>query len=172
MLCAGTYERLVSTGRATGGRRCAGAEGKRHIPRVEAAHVVVALHAGVDDATGLLLLHDATGIGLVDPVREAPHGRGDALELDAAAGDAGEGRDEVRIPSLVVEEDDGIVEPAVELVLKRLDGAHGALELAVAREHDDGGILARRVHVGFATARGKGRVERDGRARNVEALDV
>ena len=142
------------------------------LPRVEPTHVVVALHPGIHDASSLLLLHDAPRLGLVHPRREAPHLGRNGFELDLAAGNLGQGVDEVLVPRLVVQEDDRVMEPTVELPFQGRHGRDGSLELAVARQHYNGGILATGVDVRLLASDGERFVQGLRRPLDLEAIDV
>lgn len=96
---------------------------------------------------------------LVHPVGEEPLVLRDVVEEGLGARARVEGLDEGVAPGLVVEEDDGILEPLVEVALEALDGPPGLLDLLVPGQHDDGGILTGGVDVGFSTRAVKGDVE-------------
>ena len=94
---------------------------------VEAAHVVVAFHAAVHD--GLIALFAGSflrdvGVG---PVRVAPVVGGDFAEFDGGGGGVPDGFFEGRVEVAVVEEDVGVVEPAVEMALDALDALDHAI---------------------------------------------
>ena len=101
-------------------------------PRVEATHVVIALHAAIHDG-GVTLLGDTLGGDtMVDPVGISPHAGIDLTKLDGAAGVVDNGVLEGGVEVAIVEEDVGIVEPSIEVTLDGLDGLDDAFEFLVA----------------------------------------
>jgi len=113
---------------------------------------VVALHAAVHDG-GVALLGDALLGDLgVNPVREAPHVGTDLAKLDGTRGIVRYGVLEGLAEVAIVEEDVGVVVPAVEVALDRLDGLDDAVQLRVTREDDECGIGARLARVGLEAA--------------------
>ncbi len=85
--------------------------------RVETAHVMVTFHAAVHNGL-ITLLPDAFACNfLVDPVRISPHTRIDLPKFDRRACVIGNGFFERRVEIAVVEEDVGVVEPAIEVTL-------------------------------------------------------
>ncbi|KAB8337282.1 hypothetical protein FH972_021583 [Carpinus fangiana] len=135
------------------------------VAALEAAHVVVGLASGVGHAPALHVAHALArrlALALAHPRRPAPHVLRDLLEGGGARDLLAQGPHEARVPGGVVEEDDGVVEVAVELSLERADGCDGAVKVAVASQHDDGGILAWCVAgcvILILAAEGKGRIE-------------
>lgn len=148
------------------------------VSALEAAHVVVAFFASVGQATSFHLLHGPTSgvaFSLTHPRRPAPHVRRNLLKGDVARHLLSQCANEAWIPGHVVEEDDRIVELAVELALDAADGCDGAVEILVARQHDNCGILARAVPgsiVLVLAAAGKGRVKRRARSGYVKGANV
>lgn len=120
---------------------------------------MVCLLAGVEDAVVPLALDARSRAVLVHPLGEEPLLLRHVVEDGLGARARVEGLYEGVAPGLVVEEDDGVAEPLVEVALEALDGPLGLLDLLVARQHDNGGILTGGGHVGLSTRAVKGDVE-------------
>lgn len=125
------------------------------IPRVEAAHVVITLHATIHDG-GITLLSDALlGNFVVDPVGEAPHGVINFTELDIPAGVVHDGVFEVLVKVAVVQEDVGVVPPPVEMTLNGLDGLDDAVKLLISGKDNKSGVCSGAGGVDVHTPGGK-----------------
>lgn len=99
----------------------------------------------------------------------------DALEEGRGACRGIEGELEPVAPGLVVEEHDRVPEPAIKALLDAANRASGLLGLFVARQHNDGGILARGFwgrRWGFLARRVKGCVQLARWYGNTEARGV
>lgn len=122
------------------------------IPRVESAHGVVTFHATVHDS-GVTLLSDTLLCDLgVDPVRETPHVRANLAELDGSGSVVLDGVLEGVVEVAIVQEDVGVVIPAVEVALDGLDGLDDTVQLLVSGEDDEGAIDAGLAGVGLEAA--------------------
>ena len=135
------------------------------LARVEAAHLMVRFHACVEDVFASLLFVAYFGRSLVDEIGVIPHGFRDDFETDIAGRDGAQLLDEFVSPGLVIEEDDRIVEPLVELQIPRLNGLLCTCQVLVPCEHDGRGLLPRRSNVWFLTCCCEGSVEWLERAR-------
>lgn len=107
---------------------------------VEATHVVVALHASVHDSLVALLADTLLGDVLVGPVRVAPVFRADLAEFDGGGGVVEDGLAEGGVEVAVVEEDIGVVEPAVEVTLDGLERFDHAVQLLIPGQDHEGGV--------------------------------
>lgn len=110
------------------------------IPRVEAAHEVVALQSTVHDGIVALLVDAFLGNLGVDPVGIPPHVRTNLTELDSGLGVVLDRLLERLVEVAIVEENIGVVVPTVEVALDRLHGLNNTLQLLVSGENDEGGI--------------------------------
>jgi hypothetical protein len=125
------------------------------VPRVEAAHVVITLHATIHDG-GITLFSDALlGDFVVDPIGETPHGAIDFAKLDLPAGVVEDGVFEVLVKVAVVQEDIRVVPPPVEMTLNRLDGLDDTVELLISGEDNKGGVCSGTGVVDVHTSGGK-----------------
>jgi len=95
----------------------------------EAAHVVVALLAVVNDVSLTLVLYGGTRGGDVGVIGKPPHARRQDLKGGVSADDFSHLGLEFIGPRLVVEEDDRVVVPAVEGVLEALDAVPCLIEI-------------------------------------------
>ena len=92
--------------------------GMREIPRIEATHVMVALHATVHDRCISLFPDPFTGHIFVDPIRISPHAGIDLAELYRRASVILNGRFELITKVAVVEKDIRIMKPAIEVTFE------------------------------------------------------
>ena len=83
----------------------------------------------------------------INPVREAPHVGSNLAELDVGRRVVSDDLLEVIVEVAVVEKDVGVVIPAVEVALDRLDGLDDAIQLLVSGEDDERGIGAGRAGI-------------------------
>ena len=90
------------------------------LPRIETAHVVVALKTAVHDSIIALLSDAFLGDLGVDPVGQTPHLRANLTKLNRARSVVAYCFLERLVELAVVEEDVGVIEPAVEVTLDRL----------------------------------------------------
>lgn len=120
---------------------------------------MVRLLAGIEDAVVPLALYARSRPVRVHPLGEEPLLLGHVVEECLGARARVEGLYEVLAPGLVVEEDDGIAEPLVEVAFEALDRPLGLVDLLVPGQHDNGGILTGRVDVGLSARAVKGDVE-------------
>ena len=113
---------------------------------------MIAFHATVHDSC-VTLLRDTLLRDLgVNPVRETPHVRANLAELDGSRGVVLDGVLEGVVEVAIVQEDVGVVVPAVEVALNGLDGLDDAVQLLVSREDDEGAIDAGLAGVGLEAA--------------------
>lgn len=134
--------------------------------------MVIRFHAAILDPTSFLLRETRLGLVRIYILGKAPFPPGDDLESSLAAHTRIQGLDKPLAPRLVVQEHHGVVEPAIELLLYRIDTMLGLLDFRVPRQHNQHRVLPRRVHVGLLTRRIKGPVEIVGWARNSPASPV
>ena len=90
-------------------------------PRVKATHMVVAFHTAVHDCSVALLANTFLGNLVVDPVGETPHGIVNLAKLHRGTGVILHGSHELVVKVTVVQEDVGIVVPAIEVTLDGLE---------------------------------------------------
>lgn len=121
---------------------------------------MVALQPTVLDLPCCLVRDIGSHFRTVHPVREAPHIRavGNDRELDLSTSDPCERIDKVLVPWLVVQEDDRVMEPFVELLLQRSNRPDRPVYFAVAGKHKDGGVGAKALGVRLHALRSEWRV--------------
>ena len=113
---------------------------------------MVTFKAAVHDG-GVALLGDALLGDLgVDPFREAPHLRADLAKLDGGGCVVLDGVLEGLVEVAVVEEDVGVVVPAIEVALDGLDGLDNTIQLLVPGQDDKGAVGPGLGGVGFQAA--------------------
>jgi len=114
---------------------------------------MIALQPAIHD--GIITLFGDTLLGHlgINPVGVPPHIGADLAELDRAAGVVADSLLEVVIEVAVVQEDVGVVVPAVKVAFNGLERLDDAVELLVARQHDEGGVSAGLRRVGLQATR-------------------
>ena len=125
------------------------------IPRVEAAHEVVALHSTIHDGVVSLLVDTLLGNLGINPVGVTPHVRSNLAKLDAGGGVVLDRLLESIVEVAIVEENIRVVVPAVEVTLDRLHRLDNTIQLLVSCEDDKGGVGAGLAGVRFETSRHK-----------------
>lgn len=113
---------------------------------------MVALHATVHDGTVTLLGDTLFGDLGIDPVGESPHVGADLAKLDGTRGVVANRLLEGLVEVAVVEEDVGVVVPAVEVALEGANGLDDTIELLVSGENDKGSVGAGLLVVGHLAA--------------------
>lgn len=104
-----------------------------NLPRIEPAHLVVALQASVHHSS-ITLFGNAFCSNLgVDPIGEPPHIRSNLSKLHLARSMVSNGLFEVVVEIAIIEEHIGVVVPSVEMSLDRLDGLQDTVNLLVSR---------------------------------------
>jgi len=114
-----------------------------HLPGVEAAHVMIALHATVHNSSITLFPNTLLGDLVVNPVGEAPHGVINLAKFHRSAGVVLHSGPEFIVEIAIIKEDVGVVPPAVEVPLNRFEGLNNTFQFLVSRENDKGGVGAR-----------------------------
>lgn len=129
------------------GPHSANVQERLYSPRVEPAHMVVALQSSVHD--GLVsLLPDAFPCNLmVDPIGETPHALVDLAKLDRGTGVIPDCLFEFLVEVAIVQEDIGVVPPSVEMSLNGLERLDDALEFLISREDNERGVCPRTAGV-------------------------
>lgn len=127
----------LAKGERGGGRE---RENSEYVPRVEATHKVIALQTTIHDGIITLLGDAFLGDLGINPVRETPHVGANLAKLDGARGVVANSLLEGLVEVAVVEEDVGVVVPAVKVALDGANGLQDALELLVSGQDDKGGI--------------------------------
>lgn len=122
------------------------------LPRIESAHGVVALESTVHDSSVALLRDALLGDFGIDPLREAPHLGANLAELYGSRGVVLDGVLECLVEVAIVQEDIGVMVPAVEVALDRLDGLNYTIKLLVSCQNNKRTIGTRLAGVGFETA--------------------
>lgn len=113
---------------------------------------MVTFKAAVHDG-GVALLRDAFLGNLgVDPFRKPPHVRADLAKLDGGGCVILDGILEGLIEVAVVEEDVGVVVPAIEVALDGLDGLDDTVQLLVPGQDDESSVGPGLGRVGFQAA--------------------
>jgi hypothetical protein len=110
---------------------------------------VVAFQAAVHDGGVALLCDTLLGDLGVDPVGEAPHVGADLTKLDGGGCVVLDGILEGLVEVAIVEEDVGVVVPAVEVALDGLDGLNDTIQLLVPGQDDEGTVGPGLGRVGF-----------------------
>lgn len=113
---------------------------------------MVAFQSTVHDGIVTLLGDAFLGDLVIDPIGESPHVGSDLAKLDGARGVVADSLLEGLIELAVVEEDVGVVVPAVEVALYGADGLEDTLELLVSGENDKGGVGSGLFVVGLLAA--------------------
>lgn len=113
---------------------------------------MIALEAAVHDG-GVALLRDTfLGDLGVDPVGEAPHVGADLAKLNGGGRVVLDGVLEGLVEVAIVEEDVGVVVPAIEVALDGLDGLDDTIQLLVPGQDDKGTVGPGLGRVGFQAA--------------------
>jgi len=105
----------------------------------------------------------------IDPLGEGPLALWHDLEYSLAASGLVEVLYKALVPGLVVEKQDGVVKPLVEVLLDGLNRLLRPVPLLIPRQHDEDGILALGSDVGLLAGREERRVEVGGRSRDAVA---
>ena len=107
-----------------------------YIPRVEPAHVVIALHTAVHNSRIALLPYTLLCHVLIDPVWVAPHAWVYLSKLHRCACVVCNGLFECGVEVAVVQENIGIVKPAIEMSLDGPYGLDDALQFLISCQYD------------------------------------
>jgi hypothetical protein len=101
---------------------------------------MITLHTTVHDGGITLLSNPLLGDLRVNPVRETPHGVINFAEFNRSAGIVLHGSLEVIVEVAVVQEDIGVVIPAVEMTLDGLERLDHTIQFLVSGENDERGV--------------------------------
>ena len=101
---------------------------------------MVTFHATVHDSRITLLSHALLCDLRVNPVGETPHRVVDFAEFNGSTGVVLDSSLEIIVEIAIVQEHVGVVIPAVEVALDRLDGLDNTIQLLIPREDDKGGV--------------------------------
>lgn len=119
--------------------------GRCDVPRLKAAHVVVALLSSVLYTPAFHILHALLRAVLIDPFGIPPHLLGYNFELDVCAFSDCLAHLPLKVfsPFFVIKEHPGIPKVVVELLLDASHARDCTLDFRVAREHHEDGGFAR-----------------------------
>ena len=126
------------------------------LPRVETAHVMIALHPTVHDSRVTLLLNAFFCDSRIHPVREPPLLWTDFPPFHLATCVIHYRLLECRIEVSVVEEDIRVVEPAIEMPLDRFYGLEYTIQFLIPRQHHESCISSGPAYLRLETTCYKG----------------
>lgn len=112
---------------------------------------MVALQSTVHDSSVTLLRDALLGNLGIDPLREAPHLRANLAKLDRSRGVVLDSVLECLVEVAIVQEDVGVMVPAVEVALDRLNGLDDTIKLLVSCQNNKGTVGTGLAGVGLET---------------------
>lgn len=112
---------------------------------------MVTLKSTVHDSSVTLLRDALLGDLGIDPFRKAPHLGANLTKLDGSRGVVLDSILECLVEVAIVQEDVGVMVPAVEVALDRLDGLNDTIKLLVSCQNNEGAIGTRLAGVGLET---------------------
>ena len=116
---------------------------------------MIALHSTVHDQRVALFPNALLGNIVIRPVRETPHGAVNLAEFSVSAGIVSDRVLEFLVEIRVVQEDIGIIVPAVEMPLDRLDRLNHALDFLIPSQDNKRSVCSGRAIVDMKAARSK-----------------
>lgn len=127
-------------------------EDRINLPRVEPAHVMVALHSSIHDCSIPLLADPFSSNIVVYPIWVSPTSRVYGTKFNLPACVIGNSLFECRIEHVVIEENIRVVEPPVEVSLYRLHGLYDPFQFLIPRQDHERCVGTRAVGLRFETA--------------------
>lgn len=112
---------------------------------------MVALQSTVHDSSVTLLRDALLGNLGIDPFREAPHLGANLAKFDRSRGVVLDSVLECLVEVAIVQEDVGVMVPAVEVALDRLDGLDDTIKLLVSCQNNKGTVGTGLAGVGLET---------------------
>lgn len=106
-------------------------------------------HTTVHDGAIALLRDGLGGLIGVNPLGKAPHALVDLAKLNGSRSVVLDGLHEGRIEVAIVQEDVGVMIPAIEVALNRPDRLDNTFEFFVAGKDNERGIHTRGVGIGL-----------------------
>lgn len=110
---------------------------------IEATHVMVTFHAAIHNRSISLLSNSFSSNLMINPIRIPPHGSIDFAKLCFSACVILNATFEFIGEFAIVEEDVGIVKPAIEMSFDTLHRLYYSLELLISSKNNKGSICSR-----------------------------